>query len=104
MSSTPRTWFVSRHPGAVAWARGRRLPIDCWVEHLEPAEVAAGDTVIGTLPVPQAAGVCARGGRYLHLTLNLPRELRGRELSADDLCLLGAELNEFRVALVGDRF
>jgi len=91
------TWFVSRHPGAIAWGKRQGLAIDCWVEHLDPAEVEAGDTVIGTLPVNLAAEICQRGVRYLHLSVSMPLAWRGRELSAEQLLAACAELMAFRV-------
>lgn len=91
------TWFVSRHAGALEWAARRGLLIDRFATHLDPAEVQAGDTVIGSLPVNLAAVVCQRGGRYLNLSVALPAELRGKELSADQLDRLGARLEEFRI-------
>lgn len=90
-------FFVSRHAGAVDWARRRGLQVDRWVEHLHAEEVTSGDVVAGTLPVPLAAAVCARGARYLHLSLELPLALRGRELSADDLDQARARLERFEV-------
>lgn len=94
------TFFVSRHPGAAAWAQAQGLAVDRLVVHLDPAEVGAGDTVIGTLPVNLAAAVCARGARYLHLSLDLPAERRGRELNAADMAACGARLEEYRVQKV----
>ncbi|MEW6039541.1 MAG: CRISPR-associated protein Csx16 [Pseudomonadota bacterium] len=91
------TFFITRHPGARAWAEQEGIRIDRVVDHLDPAEVEAGDTVLGTLPVNLAAEVCARGARYLHLSLGLPPEWRGKELSADDLRRFGARLEEFLV-------
>ena len=91
------TWFVSRHPGAVEWARRKGLDIDRWEAHLDPAEVRAGDTVVGSLPANLAAGVCARGARYLHLSLDLPLAWRGRELSAAELEQAGASIEQFTV-------
>jgi len=91
------TWFVSRHPGAVEWAARRGLIVDRLVAHLETAEVKEGDTVIGTLPVNLAAEICARGARYLNLSLDLPESARGRELTADELDLFGARLEPFVV-------
>jgi CRISPR-associated protein Csx16 len=90
-------WFVSRHPGAVAWAARQGLAVDRWVPHLQVEEVQPGDTVAGTLPVQLAADVCARGARYLHLSIDLPAELRGRELDADELAHHGARLEGFDV-------
>ncbi|MGH6627379.1 MAG: CRISPR-associated protein Csx16 [Burkholderiaceae bacterium] len=94
------TWLVSRHPGAVEWARRQGVPIDRVVAHLSPADVRAGDTVIGTLPVNLAAAVCQSGAQYLHVSLELPAHLRGHELSADQLEALGARLEAFRIELL----
>lgn len=91
------TWFVSRHPGAITWAERQGIAVDRQVSHLDPQQVAAGDTVIGTLPINLAAEVCARGAGYYHLTLRLTPELRGAELSADQLEQLGARLEPYLV-------
>ena len=90
-------WFVSRHPGAVEWAKSQGIAVDHWVAHLVLAEIAACDTVIGTLPVQLAAEVCAKGARYLNLSLDLPLNWRGRELSAEELVVAGARLEAFRI-------
>ena len=86
------TLFVSRHPGALDWAAGEGVAVDAVIAHLDPETIQPGDVVIGTLPIHLAAQVCERGGRYLHLSLELPPEQRGRELSAADLRRLGARL------------
>lgn len=91
------THFVSRHPSAQEWARAEGLPVDRVAEHLDLALVQPGDRVLGSLPVNLAAAVCARGGRYLHLSLELPRDWRGRELSAADLKALGARIEEYQI-------
>ena len=95
------TFFVSRHPGAADWALEQGLAVDRAVAHLDPAEVEAGDVVIGTLPVNLAAETCSRGGRYLHLSLDLPAVWRGRELSAEDMRTCGARIEEYQVRRVG---
>lgn len=91
------TWFVSRHPGAREWARRRKVCVDRQVTHLEIEQIQSGDVVIGTLPVHLAAEVCARGARYLHLSLTLPEALRGRELSAGDMETCAARLEDYFV-------
>lgn len=91
------TWFISRHPGAVAWARSQGLAVDTWRPHLDVELVQPGDTVAGTLPIHLAAQVCARGARYLHLSLDLPAAWRGRELTAEELAQAGARLEAFTV-------
>jgi len=90
------TFLVTRHPGAVDWAARQGIPADRIVPHLDTEQIQPGDTVIGTLPVQLAAQVCQRGGRYLHLLLDLPPEARGRELSADDMQRYGARLQAYR--------
>ncbi|MGH8479285.1 MAG: CRISPR-associated protein Csx16 [Gammaproteobacteria bacterium] len=91
------TYFVTRHPGARAWAAEEGVLVDETIEHLDPQALQPGDIVIGTLPVNLAAEVCARGGRYLHLTLELPPEWRGAELSAEDMRRFGARVEEYCV-------
>lgn len=93
------TYFVTRHPGAVEWAQRRGIEAQM-VSHLDPTSIRPGDVVIGTLPVHLVAEVCARGGRYLHLTMNVPPEARGRELTADDMKQFGARLEEYKVRKV----
>ena len=91
------TWFVTRHPGAVEWAARQGLHIDRHVAHLDPASIAPGDSVIGILPVHLAAQLCARGARYLTLSLDLPAAARGRELSAEELDAYGARIEGYEV-------
>lgn len=91
------TFFVSRHAGAIEWAARQGLEVDRQIDHLDPADIRPGDIVIGTLPVNLAAEVCARGGRYYNLSLDLPPEVRGQELSADDLERYGARLEGYAV-------
>ena len=94
------TFFISRHPGALVWAKRKGLHIDRFLPHLDPAIVQKGDTVLGTLPIPLAATVCARGARYLHLSVDLPATLRGQELSANELERLQAELVEYHAVQI----
>lgn len=92
------TWFISRHPGAVGWARRHGIAFDRLVSHLDPAGLRSGDTVIGTLPVNLAAAACERGAAYLHLSVDLPASERGRELDADELERFGAKLERFEIS------
>ncbi|WP_126443803.1 CRISPR-associated protein Csx16 [Sulfuricystis multivorans] len=95
------TYFVSRHPGALDWARAAQVAFDVHVPHLDPGMLQAGDVVIGSLPVHLAAQVCARGARYFNLSLDLPAHLRGQELDAQTLKALDARLEEYVVAPTG---
>ena len=95
-------YFVTRHPGACEWARSLGLSVDVWLPHLDPVLVQAGDTVIGILPVNLVAIVCEQGGRYFNLSLNLPIAARGQELSAQELEIYGARLEEYQVIAIND--
>jgi CRISPR-associated protein Csx16 len=92
-------WFVTRHKGAAEWALTQGIAARA-VSHFDAAMAQPGDRVLGTLPVSLAAEVCERGARYLHLTLNVPENMRGKELSAQDMTSLGARLEEYRVGRV----
>jgi len=94
------TWFVSRHPGAVAWAASQGLQVDHLVQHLTATHVQNGDTVIGNLPVHLAAQVCARGAHFLNLSMDIPQHWRGLELSAAQLQQCQARLEAFNVTSV----
>jgi CRISPR-associated protein Csx16 len=91
------TTLITRHPGAIEWAARQGLTVDQQIAHLDPAAVKPGDVVIGTLPVNLAAEVCARGGQFFNLTLDLPADQRGRELAAEELERYGARLEEYCV-------
>lgn len=92
-------WLVSRHPGAAAWAAQQGLQFDRHVDHFDPQWVAAGDRIVGTLPIHLAAAVCARGAEYWHLALDVQREDRGREWTLDDMLARGARLERYHITL-----
>lgn len=89
------TYFISRHPGAVTWAESEGFHVDQRLAHFDVVIVQSGDRVLGTLPINLVAEVNARGGRYFHLTLELPAEARGKELTAEDMRAYGARLEEY---------
>lgn len=97
---TGKTYFISRHPGAFAWANTQGFQVDECLAHFDVNFIQSGDTVIGTLPVNLIAQVNERGGRYFHLALELPAEMRGQELSAEQMQAFGAQLKEFKAILV----
>ena len=91
------TYFITRHRGALQSAREEGLVVDHQSDHLDAGAIGPQDVIIGTLPVHLAAEVCRRGGRYLHLTLELPPELRGIELSAEQMRQCKARLAEYHI-------
>lgn len=95
-------YFITRHPGAVAWAHQEGIEVTELIDHLDVTRIQTGDTVVGTLPVNLAAQICARGARYLHLSLELPPDMRGKELTAEDMRRLGARLEAFYIQPMTD--
>lgn len=90
-------FFVTRHPGAIEWATRQGLSDIHQVTHLADLEqtIKPGDAVIGTLPINLVAEVNRLGGTYQHLSMDLPDEARGKELTADDMDQYGARLEPF---------
>ena len=97
-----RRFFVSRHAGAIAWARSQPALADVvFIAHLNPEHVVAGDIVMGTLPVNLAYEVCRRGARYYHLSLRVAAAQRGQELTRIELEVAGACLEPYEVVRRG---
>ena len=94
-----KTYFISRHAGAHEWAERQGFVAEV-VSHFDTSVVKPGDVVLGTLPVHLAAEVCQNGGRYFHLSMDVPASLRGQELTADMMEKLGASLTEFSIVEV----
>jgi CRISPR-associated protein Csx16 len=92
--------FVTRHSGDINWAK-RQVHSVRIVSHLNPLEVGQGDIVMGTVPVHLAAVVCARGARYFHLSLDIQPEMRGHNLSCEEMIKFGARLTEYTVEAKG---
>ena len=91
-----KTYFVSRHKGAQEWALRRGIKAQV-IEHFDPSIIKQDDVVIGTLPIHLASQVCENGGLYVHLMMDVPAELRGKEISADMMEELGAELQTYEI-------
>lgn len=90
------TYFISRHPGAVEWAESEGFHVDQRLAHFDVSIVNPGDRVLGTLPINLVAEVNERGGEYLHLTIELPADQRGKELTADNMRTFGARLEPYQ--------
>lgn len=90
-----KTYFISRHQGAVDWAIAEGFHVDERLTHFDVTQVQAGDTILGTLPINLVADVNARGGHYYHLTLELPADARGRELTIADMRAYAARLEAY---------
>ncbi len=89
------TYFISRHAGAIAWAQQQDINVDQQLSHFDPSITQQGDVIIGTLPINLVAEVNQRGGQYFHLSLTLPSEMRGKELSVADMTRYGASIEAY---------
>lgn len=95
------TYFITRHSGALAWAKQQHLSFDVHLEHLLDLNLLqAGDIIIGTLPINLVYALNKKQVRYIHLSLNIPPQLRGIELTIDQLNTCQATLEEFFVQQV----
>ena len=91
-------YLVTRHPGAKEWMQNQFHETVKHITHLDKeTTLLVGDCVAGSLPVHQVASLNAAGVRYLHLCMDMPANLRGQELSAEQLDALGARLQDYHV-------
>ena len=96
-----KVWLVTRHEGAVAWARAAGLRWDEHVSHLADVRaVEAGDRVFGTVPLHLAAQLCAAGAEYWHLEIRVDENARGREHSACALAAMNCRFVRFDVKTI----
>ncbi|WP_071058852.1 CRISPR-associated protein Csx16 [Pelistega sp. MC2] len=93
-------YFISRHQGAASWIQEQGLEIDQMLTHLDMNILKRGDTVVGTLPINLVAELTELGVRYLHLTLNMPESMRGKELSPEEMKQINAYLQEYQATKV----
>ena len=93
------TLFISRHKGAQDWAKMQGISAEV-VEHFNIEMLDDNDItqVIGTLPINLAFQVCNRKVSYLHLSMTVPADRRGTELSAQDMVDFNCKLEEFVVS------
>lgn len=91
-------YFITRNPGANDWAEQIGLAVDEVTDRLDAGRILVGDTVIGALPVHQAADVCARGGVYLHLSLDQTADNNSQEgLTAEQIRIGHARIDQYLV-------
>jgi CRISPR-associated protein Csx16 len=91
------TYLITRHAGAVEWARRRGIAFE-HLTHLDDlARIEPGDRVIGPLPLGRIADIVATGARYEAIEMELPEGVRGSELSADEMARHKAHLVRYHV-------
>jgi CRISPR-associated protein Csx16 len=92
-----KTWLITRHPGAVSWFAEQGIHIDEHLPHLDAEKISPADVVYGSLPIHLVAKICEAGAQYWHLSLDMPSQLRGQELSSTQLKRINARLERFVV-------
>ncbi len=99
-----KTYLITRHPGAVEWVRKQGLPVDVELPHLDVSVIQPGDVVIGILPTHLAYQVCARGGKFYHIAVDLPPEARGKEFNSIEMDRYGARLEPYHITIPTTHF
>ena len=96
-------WIVTRHTGAYQWVKEEtELGQNTFenftkVKTFDPTVIQDGDTVVGILPMHLACSVCSAGGRYFAITMDVPKNKRGSDLTVGQMKKFGAKLIEYRV-------
>lgn len=88
-----RIWLVSRHPGAQTWLnqhgfQGRQIA------HLDIDAIAAGDIIIGSLPIHMVVALTLKSAEYWHLSMTIPECWRGTELTPEQMQLCQIKLQK----------
>lgn len=95
------TYLITRHRTAAEWILEQGVLVDRVLTHIDNVEhLSTGDVVIGILPLNLIARLNAKGVRYIHLDIKVPAELRGQELSIEQLRDLDVQLIEYIVKRV----
>lgn len=91
-------YFVSRHPGAIAWIKKQtEWKVDAFITHLDIDTIKAGDIVLGTLPIHLAALVCQKGAEFYFLTVPQEENRRGTEYSIEEMLNMKCFLQRYEV-------
>ena len=91
-----KTLVVSRHKGLIEWLERRGMINETTeiVSHITDKSVLYNRTVIGNLPLSLA---CLTG-RMLTIEMEVPQELRGKDITADEMDNCGAYVDEYKVS------
>ncbi len=95
------TYLVTRHKGAAEWvlsnAAKYSVEIDRVIPHLDIELLIPGDVVVGTLPIQMVALLTELGVGYVHLSLTVTMDIRGMELTCEEMYRRDARLERFKV-------
>lgn len=95
----PMNYLVSRHPGALEWLHQQYPGQPCvTLAHLDSGlQLGPGDRVSGVLPIQWVERIGHAQAEAWVLVVQVPESLRGKELGAQQLTDLGAQLVQYKV-------
>jgi len=76
--------IVSRHAATVNLIK-KHFPEAEVVSHMTEDSIPENALIIGNLPLPMVEKVLKKGNRFVMVSLNIPPELRGKELNEEEL-------------------
>lgn len=93
--------IVTRHQATVEWIKSTLLPTDevSVVAHYAPGAEDSFDYVVSILPMNLVADMYVRNPqiRYYQVSMEVPEEFRGKELSIEQMEAFGARLVQYYV-------
>jgi len=94
--------IVSRHSGAIEFVKSKGFNGRI-VEQFSPEMAEAEMIVIGILPVHLISEVLVKNARFIQIQLpEVPREMRGQELTPEQMVQYGAKLIEVEQLVLKD--
>lgn len=90
---------ITRHPAAQNWIAKRIQGAEIVATtHYQAGQEAGFDLVVGILPINLVADLNEKGVAFQMLTMdNIPEDLRGKELTEEQMDSLNAKLEGFAV-------
>ena len=79
-----RVVIVSRHPATVKYLKNIWPEAEV-VDHITDPGKYRNCLLVGNLPLPMVAELLRNGNRFVMVSLNVPKELRGKELGEEEL-------------------
>ena len=76
--------IVSRHKGTIDYLK-KRYPNAEVVNHIDDPKKFKDSLIIGNLPLHMVSEVLKNRNRFVMVSLDIPRELRGKELNESEL-------------------
>jgi len=84
-------WIVTRHEGTISLLKKHFTGAEV-MPHLDINKIKRGDSVYGVLPIHLIHEVMSRGATFYIVSLDIPPELRGKELSEEEVLSLNLRL------------